>query len=233
MSKYLKHIAMVAMAIALATPMSNADAASVATPDDLLAMTELLGPLTRPSSSRHVCGESPYRLSIGAAGGLLAGLASGAATGALVGSKCDLALLGMTFSLCTIIGAGVGAAFGVIVSTNTADLVNGWRDCSGMLYLTPHNEIAMQLDGDSHLETLDIAARRNARVMALFDDYINRCGAAAWYTPRKVADAGKPFVGIGSTATEAESVAVRSCQRIMGTEQRCKVILPGACNSWR
>ena len=233
MSMYMQSVAMVTMAIALVTPVPTAGAVSAGTPEDLVTMTNLLGPLTRPSSSRHVCGESPYRLSIGAAGGVLAGLGSGALTGALVGKNCDIALMGMTFGLCTLAGALIGGTVGAIISTEGADLVNGWRDCSGMVYLTPHNEIAMQLDGDSHIETLDAAARRNARVLALFDDHINRCGAAAWHTPREAADAGKPFVGIGSTATAAELVAVRSCQKIMGSDERCDVVLPGACNSWR
>lgn len=229
-SRFVKRIVLAAI---LAAPMQTAFSAPAANPEDLLTLTELLGPVTRPSSSHHICGESPYRRSAAAVGGLLAALGSGAATGAVIGSKCDVSMLGMTFGLCTVVATAVGGAVGAVVGAEAADLVTGWRDCSGMLYLTPTGEIAMQLDGDSHLETLDAAARRNARVLALFDDHINRCGAAAWHTPSDATRAGGPFVGIGSTTTKAERMAVSYCKDIVGKDEQCDVILRGACNSWR
>ena len=224
----------VVLAVVLAGPMQTAGAAPpVGTPDDLASLTRILGPMTKSSSSRHVCGESPYRTSMAAVGGVLAAIGSGAVAGAVVGKTCDVALLGMTFGLCTIGAAVVGGAVGAVVGAEGADIVNGWRDCSGMVYLTPDNEIAMHLDGDSHLETLDVAARRNARVLALFDDHINRCGAAVWHTPADATGAGRPFVGIGSTSTKAEWVAVKYCREVMGSDEQCDVILPGVCNIWR
>ena len=216
------------LALALSSEITNAAPASS---QDLLYMTQMLGPMTRPSSSRHVCGESPYRLTSAATGGMLGALGAGALTGMAIGKKCDVALLGMTFGACTLAATLVGGATGALLAAETSDLITGWRDCSGMVYLTPDNEIAMQLGADSHMETLEISARRNARVLALFDDYVNRCGAAV-RTPRTNGRDGRPFVGIGSTASAAEMVAVTYCQKVMGEDEQCDVILPGACNSW-
>ena len=181
-------------------------------------------------SGSTVCGEAAHREVIAGTTGAVSGVAAGAATGAAVGATCDVAFLGLTLGICTVVGGLVGSAFGAIAGVEGADALFGQRNCAGVVHRYRDRDgkeaVWFTFNRDDYRQAIRdgrrAAERRSSsesepELLAVFDTKAQRCAAVSF-------GGGRAWVGIGPTHSHAVAGAKRMCEAIEGE---------GVCNLGR
>ena len=172
------------------------------------------------------CGISPYAGEGEAGEAWITGEAVSAA--AITDDLCDQyvqSCFDTGFALCELAATMVCSPLPFYVSV----VDDKYDNCAGAVYVTGDDVMRLTWNANSTWSLLKEIRRNHrsmdVRVLAVFEDWGNRCGAGA------SAGKGRPAAGIGNTASVAELDALRMCRQLYG-DGECRVSLTGRCNSW-